>query len=57
MLKEPKRIIAEEPKQNAFWSAFFEPVFCKKRKVSFRQNGITIHPVLCIPDMDLHVST
>ena len=42
-------------KQNALWSAFPEPVFRKKCKVSFRQNGITVHPVLGIPDMNLHV--
>ena len=42
-------------KQDPTGTSFLKPVLCKDIQTPFRKNCIAIHPVLRIPDMDLHI--
>ncbi len=44
-------------KQDATGTTFLKPVLCKDIQTPFGENGITIHSILGIPDMDLHIRT
>ena len=42
-------------KQDSTGTPFFKPVLCKDIQTPFRKNCIAVHPVLRIPDMNLHI--
>lgn len=42
-------------KQDSMGTSFLKPVLCKDIQTPFGKNRISIHPVLCISDMNLHI--
>ena len=42
-------------KQDATGTTFLKSVLCKDIQTTLRENGIAVHPVFRIPDMDLHI--
>ena len=42
-------------KQDSTGTPFLKPVLCKDIQTPFRKNCIAVHPVLRIPDMNLHI--
>ena len=43
--------------QDAAWPALCKPVFCEEIQTPLGKDRITVHPVLRIPHMDLHICT
>lgn len=41
--------------QDSTGPSFLKPVLCKNIQTPPGENRIAVHPVLCIPDMDLHI--